>query len=72
VKQPHHEVQFCVWSYDHWVRTAEELNELIRYVENNPVQAGLVESGVRWPWSSAYRMADDALRSSAPREPLQI
>ena len=26
-------------SYDHWVRTTKELNELIRYVENNPVQA---------------------------------
>jgi REP element-mobilizing transposase RayT len=59
-------------SYDHWVRTAEELNELIRYVENNPVQAGLVESGAQWPWSSAHRMADDAPRSSAPREPLQM
>ena len=53
-------------SYDHWVRTTEELNELIRYGENNPVQAGLVESEAQWRWSSARMAADDELRSSAP------
>ena len=56
-------------SYDHWVRTTEELNELIRYVESNPVQAGLVEREERWPWSSAHTEADDTLRSSAPPAP---
>ena len=53
-------------SYDHWARTAEELNELISYVEHNPVRAGLVESEDQWPWSSARLEADDGLRSSAP------
>jgi REP element-mobilizing transposase RayT len=59
-------------SYDHWVRTTEELNELNRYVESKPVQAGLVESEEQWPWSSACRMADDELRSSAPCELLRM
>ena len=58
-------------SYDHWIRSAEELNELISYVERNPVQAGLVGSDEQWPWSSASRKADDTRRSSAPRELVQ-
>ena len=45
-------------SFDHWVRSAEELGDLIEYVENNPVKAGLVEAKEQWPWSSASRLAD--------------
>ena len=59
-------------SYDHWIRSVEELNGLIAYVERNPVQAGLVGSEEQWPWSSARKKADDKLRSSAPRELLQM
>ena len=40
-------------SFDHWVRSAEELEYWIEYVENNPVKAGLVESKDQWRWSSA-------------------
>ena len=40
-------------SFDHWMRSAEELQHLIEYVEDNPHRAGLVESRERWPWSSA-------------------
>jgi REP element-mobilizing transposase RayT len=54
-------------SFDHWVRTAEELNQLISYVERNPVQAGLAEREDAWPWSSARSEADDGSRSSAPQ-----
>jgi REP element-mobilizing transposase RayT len=39
-------------SFDHWVRSAEELQDLIEYVENNPVKAGLVEAKEQWRWSS--------------------
>jgi len=42
-------------SFDHWVRSPEELLDLIQYVENNPVKAGLVEAREQWPWSSAAR-----------------
>jgi putative DNA methylase len=40
-------------SYDHWVRDEKEFNRIVRYIEWNPVRAGLVESVELWPWSSA-------------------
>jgi type I restriction enzyme R subunit len=40
-------------SYDHWVRDDDELERLIRYVEDNPVKAGLVKHPADWPYSSA-------------------
>jgi putative transposase len=40
-------------SYDHWVRSAVERGRIVRYIENNPVNAGLVDSPERWRWSSA-------------------
>jgi hypothetical protein len=36
-------------SFDPWVRSAEELQYLIDYAENNPVKAGLVEVREQWP-----------------------
>ena len=40
-------------SFDHWVRNRQELARVVRYVEENPVRAGLVGSAEEWPWSSA-------------------
>ena len=40
-------------SFDHWVRDRRELGRIVRYVEENPVRAGLVGSAEEWPWSSA-------------------
>jgi REP element-mobilizing transposase RayT len=40
-------------SYDHWVRGRDALERTIRYVEMNPVSAGLVSNAADWPWSSA-------------------
>ncbi len=40
-------------SYDHWIRDADELERIIRYVELNPVKAGLVKNPEDWVWSSA-------------------
>ena len=40
-------------SFDHRVRDEEELDRLVRYVEDNPVTAGLVANASDWPWSSA-------------------
>jgi putative transposase len=54
-------------SYDHWIRSSNELQETIAYVESNRVKAGLVDSEELWPWSSARFRADDTNRSSAPR-----
>jgi putative transposase len=41
-------------SYDHWVRGPEELVKIVRYIEQNPVSAGLVRNGKDWRWSSAF------------------
>jgi putative transposase len=49
-------------SYDHWIRSAGELDEVIEYVESNPVKAGLVSAAEQWPWSSAR------LRTGAGRQ----
>ena len=40
-------------SYDHWVRSEEELGTIRRYIELNPVRAGLAKHPEDWPWSSA-------------------
>jgi REP element-mobilizing transposase RayT len=42
-------------SFDHWVRNSAEQERIIRYIENNPVTAGLVSKPEDWVWSSAAR-----------------
>jgi len=42
-------------SYDRIVRDAEELERIVRYVEHNPVRAGLCERAEEWEFSSAQR-----------------
>jgi hypothetical protein len=39
-------------SFDHWVRSSGEFQDLIEYVETNPVRAKLAETAEQWPWSS--------------------
>jgi REP element-mobilizing transposase RayT len=41
-------------SYDRWVRGPEELQKIVRYIEANPVAAGLVRNPEDWRWSSAF------------------
>lgn len=57
-------------TYDHYIRTKQELNQTIRYVERNPVRAGLTASIEQWPWSSAARVAP--LRTTDPTGPLNL
>ena len=40
-------------SFDHWVRDPAEFLRIRRYIERNPVTAGLVTKAEDWPWSSA-------------------
>jgi putative transposase len=47
-------------SYDHWVRTEKEFDRIVRYIEENPVAAGLVKSAEDWAWSSAARVCGDS------------
>jgi putative transposase len=42
-------------SYDHWVRSDSEYESIARYIERDPVRAGLVQSVEEWPWSSASK-----------------
>ena len=41
-------------SYDRWVRNPAEFDRITRYIENNPVKAGLAPSPTDYRWSSAY------------------
>lgn len=43
-----------VKSFDRWVRNEEEFNKIIRYIEGNPVSAGLAARIEDYPWSSAF------------------
>jgi REP element-mobilizing transposase RayT len=42
-------------SYDHLVRNGEEFRRIQRYIEYNPVSAGLAATAEDFPWSSAGR-----------------
>ena len=42
-------------SYDHWVRNEKQFQRIVRYIEENPVSAGLAATPEDWPWSSATR-----------------
>ena len=44
-------------SFDHWVRSDQQLAGIAWYIENNPVKAGLCASPELWPWSSANGQA---------------
>ena len=54
-------------SFDHWIRNAQERHELIEYVENNPVKAGLVATKEQWQWSSAGWMAGEECITNNPQ-----
>jgi urease accessory protein len=48
-------------AYDHWVRDDADGARIVRYIECNPVKAGLCENPADWRWSSA----NDSAKSSA-------
>ena len=41
-------------SYDHWVRNDVEFGKIVRYIEENPVLAGLSGTAEDFRWSSAH------------------
>lgn len=53
-------------SYDHWVRDIDELERIMRYIEENPVKAGLVKTPETWPYSSAYLRKQLGLEWGSP------
>jgi putative transposase len=52
-------------SYDRLVRDDQEFHSIARYIEMNPVRAGLVATPEAFPWSSAWPITD------LPRTPAQ-
>ncbi len=57
-------------SYDHLVRDDKEFEKIRRYVEENPVRAGLVRTSSEYRWSSAAEAswgspADQGVRPTA-------
>ena len=53
-------------SYDHWVRNPGGFQKIRRYIEANPVKAGLARNARDYPWSSAgVETSLDAARRSA-------
>jgi len=42
--------------FDRYIRDQEHYRMVVRYIENNPVKAGLVREPAQWRWSCAvYR-----------------
>jgi REP element-mobilizing transposase RayT len=42
-------------SFDHWIRDEGEFEKVKRYIERNPVVAGLAKMESDWIWSSAWQ-----------------
>jgi len=47
-------------SFDHRVRDEAELDRVVRYMEHNPVSAGVVANPRDWTWSSARLAGESA------------
>ena len=59
--------QGACWQSDYWdryIRDEEHFRAVKKYIEENPVAAGLVPAAGLWQWSSAY--ASNAGESPAP------
>ena len=52
---------------DTHIKNEEHRGKAVRYIENNPVKAGLVQEAKMWPWSSArFRDEFGRLKYAAP------
>jgi hypothetical protein len=54
-------------SYDRWVRNDVEFRRIERYIEENPVRAGLVSAPEEYRWSSAYAGANAGVAGQEAR-----
>lgn len=55
-------------SYDRVVRDEREFARITRYIERNPVTAGLVAEPEQFPWSSAWPIANRPQVNNLPHE----
>lgn len=49
--------------FDRYIRDQEHFEKTVRYIENNPVKAGLCETPSEWKFSSAYETQNGARTS---------
>jgi len=47
-------------SYDHYIRNDNEMDNVINYILQNPVKAGLVDDWTLWPWTYLVDYPSDA------------
>jgi REP element-mobilizing transposase RayT len=47
-------------SYDRWIRSDDEFQRVRRYIEENPVKAGIVTCAENYQWSSAFGRVERA------------
>jgi len=40
--------------FDRYIRDEDHYRRVVRYIEKNPVKAGLVDLATEWPWSSGH------------------
>jgi hypothetical protein len=52
-------------SYDHSVRDQREWDRIARYIERNPMKAGLVSRIEDYQWSSAHKSAERGVQKDA-------
>ena len=50
---------------DHALRDETPIPDVVRYIEYNPVAAGLVANATEWPWVSRVDEADGAPNPAA-------
>jgi REP element-mobilizing transposase RayT len=58
-------------SFDRWIRSWEEFQGAVDYIETNPVKSGLTETPQAWKWSSGSSITDHKKRWSVPLLPTQ-
>ena len=49
--------------FDRYIRDYKHFHKTVRYIENNPVKAGLCKKPGNWKYGSAYRNADGSSAS---------
>ena len=64
--------------FDRYIRDQEHFNNVVNYINNNPVKAGLVDDPTHYRWSSAFvdsqasslreDVSSNGLRASSPQE----
>ena len=40
--------------FDRYIRDGDHYRRVVRYIEDNPIKAGLVRVAAEWPWGSAH------------------